>query len=606
MIEQFHFIRPFWLLALLPLLIVCWFLFKQTVLSRSWQSVIDPVLLPHLLNQNSINKPRKSPLIIFFIAALAGIFSLAGPTWEKRPQPLFKQDSALVILLDLSRSMDANDIKPSRLIRARLKISDLLSQRKEGQTALIAYAANAFTVTPLTDDTATIKSLLSSLSTDIMPAQGSHADEAIKKATGLLSNAGIAHGDILLVTDSADADSFDAAQTAVKKGHRISVLAVGTKDGAPIPLDDGGFLKNTQGDIVIPRLDVSSLQKLSQMGHGRFSLMRNDDSDIQYLQALFMAKKLKDKSIDSQLKTDLWQEQGYWLLVLLIPLALLAFRRGYLALLIFFILPIPKQADALTWDDLWLNNNQRAEKALHNNNAKQAAELFKDPQWKGSAEYKAGDYEQAAKYFSQNKSAEGFYNLGNSLAKSKKIPQAIKAYQQALKLNPKHADAKYNKELLEKQQKDNKKSDKNSDKDNKDNKDNKDSKKSPQNKQDKNSKKSSKQQNNNQPEKNKTNKSEPNAEKDNSSQQDKQDKQDKKNNAQKTKQQKQAAKKAQQDAQKNKKESASDDLKQPSLSEQAAQQWLRRIPDDPGGLLRNKFKYQYKRQGYQSDEDKNW
>ena len=200
MIEQFHFLRPVWLLALAPLAVLLWYLVKGRRMSRSWQAVVDPALLPHLLT-GQVQSRRLWPLLMMGLGGMLAIIALAGPVWEKLPQPVFKQQSALVIALDLSRSMDANDIKPSRLARARHKITDILAQRREGQTALIAYAAEAFAVTPLTDDDATIKAMLPGLTTDIMPTQGSSADRALEQAYTLFEHVGIRHGSLLLMSD---------------------------------------------------------------------------------------------------------------------------------------------------------------------------------------------------------------------------------------------------------------------------------------------------------------------------------------------------------------------------------------------------------------------
>ena len=190
MIEQFHFLRPLWLLALIPLIMFSWLLLRRSLFSRNWQSVIDPQLLPHVLI-GTAGKSSRLPLILFFICGLLGIIALAGPVWNQLPQPVYKAKSALVIALDLSRSMDASDIKPSRLIRAHYKVNDILKLRKEGDTALIAYAADAFTAIPLTDDGETITNIVNSLTTDIMPAQGSRADRALSRASELLRNAAI-------------------------------------------------------------------------------------------------------------------------------------------------------------------------------------------------------------------------------------------------------------------------------------------------------------------------------------------------------------------------------------------------------------------------------
>ncbi|MEE8320761.1 MAG: VWA domain-containing protein, partial [Gammaproteobacteria bacterium] len=198
--SQFHFLRPLWLLALIPLIIVIWMLAVRKLGSRSWETVCDAELLPFILIGRSIQTRRWSLGLIGSCGLLA-ILSLAGPTWEQLPQPVFQSQSALVIALDLSRSMEASDIKPSRLERARFKIADLLKLRQEGQTALLVYAGEAFTVTPLTDDTKTIASQLPALTTLMMPAHGSDAGRALKKSEELLKQAGMGEGHILLVTD---------------------------------------------------------------------------------------------------------------------------------------------------------------------------------------------------------------------------------------------------------------------------------------------------------------------------------------------------------------------------------------------------------------------
>ncbi len=171
---EFHFIRPYWLLALIPAIAVLILLLRGKLNQGNWSQVCDAELLPFVLQDRVANQSRFSLFLAMFSSLLV-IFALAGPTWEKIPAPVFRNQAALVIALDLSHSMDANDIKPSRLIRARYKINDILKQRKDGQTALLVYAGDAFTVTPLTDDNETIASQISALTTGIMPRQGSNA-----------------------------------------------------------------------------------------------------------------------------------------------------------------------------------------------------------------------------------------------------------------------------------------------------------------------------------------------------------------------------------------------------------------------------------------------
>jgi len=597
-LSQFHFIRPEWFLAIIPLTLLCWMLLRKKLFSRSWQSVIDPVLLPHLL----IGKPGKTsrmPILLFFIGGLITVFSLAGPAWEKLPQPVFKEQSALVIALDLSRSMDSADIKPSRLTRARHKISDILKLRKEGQTALIGYAAEAFTVSPLTDDTATINALVPSLDTDIMPAQGSRADLAVIKAAELLDNAGIAKGDILLISDGVSKQSQQVFEQQHAAGHRISILGIGTAEGGPITLADGGFLKDDDGSIVMPTLNQSHLRSLALAAGGRFSALTADDTDIKHLLSLLDVNRIKSESKKTEMKADTWREEGSWLLLLLIPFAALAFRKGYLSLLIFFMLPIPQSAEALSWDELWLNDNQRAVQQFELNKNSEAASLFNNPEWKASAHFKAGEFDQALEQLERLDHSEAHYNRGNTLAKMGRIDEAIEAYNQTLKVDPKHEDALFNKEQLEKQQQQQQNNNKNQDKnEQKKNDDENSSSQKNQSDNNKDGKPSEDQQDPQQQEKQKSDSTQQGKTQQNSAEQNKQQPSKSDNE--------QAAQQQAKENEKQQEQQLSQSDKEDELSKQATEQWLRRVPDNPGGLLRNKFKYLYQQQKQQNKESQTW
>ena len=581
MIENFHFLRIEWLLALIPLFIFTGLLIRKRLFSRSWQSVIDPQLLPHLLIGEA-SKNSRLPVVLFMIAGLLAIFSLAGPVWEQLPQPVFKQQSALVIALDLSHSMDASDIKPSRLSRARYKISDILKQRREGQTALIVYAGSAFTVTPLTDDTDTIDSLVSSLSTDIMPAQGSDTSSALNKAAELLKNAGIAKGDIFLISDGIESSALSTIDDVRDQGHRISILAVGTDDGAPIALADGGFLKDANGAIVIPKLDIKRLRSSAFKSGGRFSLLSSDDSDIKHLLGLLDNNGIQTQASETEMQADVWREQGPWLLLLLIPVAALGFRRGYLVILVALLLPYPDNASALSWDELWSNDNQRAAKQLQQGEHQRAAELFTDPEWKAAAHYKASDYQQAVEQLNKLDHADAHYNRGNALAKLGKPQQAIDAYQQALNKDPDHEDAKYNKSLLEEQQQEQQNKQGEGDSDKKD-----------QSKDDQQQSSDQQQPSDNQDQQQADNSQ--NKDDIQESQTSQPDEQKPDNQQQQEKQSSQAENKPADDQSDMQQQDQAESDRQ-ELSEQAAKQWLRKIPDNPGDLLRRKFKYQYNNQ----------
>ena len=223
----------------------------------------------------------------WWLLALAGIIAsvaMAGPAWERIDQPVFRAEQALVVALDLSRSMDAQDIAPSRLARARLKILEMLERRKSGQTALLVYTSHAFTVTPLTDDTDTIAALVNSLSTDIMPSRGSYPEVGIRKGQSLLEQAGVGYGEVLLITDGGGSPAAEkAARDLRDAGFALSVLAVGTREGAPIPRLAGGFVTDGRGNIAVARLEERGLRDLATAGSGRFALLGADDSDIEHL-----------------------------------------------------------------------------------------------------------------------------------------------------------------------------------------------------------------------------------------------------------------------------------------------------------------------------------
>lgn len=591
-LSQLHFIRPAWFYAFIPLILISLALVQSHKQGKSWTNIIDAKLLPHLLVGQSIKKSSTNSLLVFIIGALA-ILSLAGPAWEKRPQPVFKDKSALVIALDLSSSMDAADIKPSRLTRARHKITDILKQRKLGQTALLVYAGSAFVVTPLTDDTATITSLLESLTTDIMPAQGTRTDKALSLAASLLKNADVRQGDILLVTDSIEKQAKKSF-LQIAKQHRISILAVATAQGAPIPLTSGGFLKDRGGNIIVPKLDISSFRDFSSISNGRLSILSADDSDIKTIAALFNQSHIQKnkKTTKTKLKTDSWYEQGPWLLLLILPFAALVFRRGVLFVFIFFIIQQPQYVEASSlWDSLWQTADQQASKKLENNEPAEAAKLFNNKQWKAASYYKNKQYQESIDTLKDIDTADAHYNAGNAYAKLGQADKAIEEYTKSIKLNPKHEDAIHNKKILEKQQKQDQKQKQQS----KNDKNKKDGDKK-QSKSDKNNK--SVNQDNKEGEKKKENQ-------DNKKEQNKDsNKEENKENNSKEDEKKPEEKESKQEKPKKDKETKKQAEKM--KEQQATKQWLRRIPDDPGGLLRNKFKYQYKRQqGRQSEKD-NW
>ena len=597
---EFHFLRPFWFFALFPLAALIWLQFRRGRRGGDWESICDHKLLPHLLITDRVGQASRFMLFFCGLGGLLAILALAGPVWERLPAPVFRNDAALVIALDLSRSMDAADIKPSRLERARYKIADILKQRKDGLTALLVYSGDAFTVTPLTDDGQTINAQLSALSSDLMPAQGSRADLALQLAERLLKQAGLTRGDVLLVTSGVNLTKAEpAAQRLGGEGYRVSVLGTGGSEGAPIPLPEGGFLEDTQGNIVISKLAGPALQQLANGGGGRYQSLTADNSDLTVLLPFF-AKPVEGDGLaaDSQARIELWQEPGPWLLLLLLPIAALAFRRGYLAALLFlFVLPLPEPVQALEWQDLWRTPDQQARQAFESGDPAGAAEKFRRPDWKAAAQYKADRFDDAVKTLDGLETPDAQYNLGNALARMGRYQEAIQSYDRELARNPDHEDARHNKELVEKalqkqqkQKEKQEKQDQNQDGSQEDKSQQGQGSKPPEPGQEGQDQKKSPEPS--APEEEKAGKDESAGEKDEGKREGTSQEQqnDKPEPGQAREQDKPDA--TEQAEQKG------DTEKRPSEEQQASEQWLRRIPDDPGGLLKRKFYYQYQqRQG---------
>jgi len=589
MIEQFHFLRPYWLLVLIPLVFFLWHRFNHQAGSRSWQKVVDSALLPYLLS--SKGQERQSMLwVVLGTAAGLAIIALAGPVWEKLPQPIFRQQSALVIVLDVSRSMDSSDINPSRLTRARHKVADILKLRSEGQSALIAYAAQAFVVTPLTEDVATINALLPSLSTDIMPSQGSKADKALEQALELFANSGVTNGDILLVSDGFTASELDAMQSLLKNSpqFRVSVLGIGTEEGGPIPLSAGGFLKDEGGAIVISRLDETSMRTVAQSGGGEYQAISTSDDDISGLLKAMQSSPFGTDAVESDLQADIWRELGPWLVLFILPLVALVFRRGVIMLIPLLLLPLPPDAQALGWNELWKNSDQRASEAFEQGEHGTAAELFEQGGWKASSHFRAGDYEAALEQWQDLDHPNAHYNRGNTLAKLGRFEEAIDAYKETLKLDASHEDAAYNKkqieDLLQQQQQQQDQEQEQSEESEQSQDQQQDSQQSSGQGENQQEQSGDKQQQENQQ---------------SSGSESEQDQQATENQSE---QQNQPAENEQQSQQESEQMAKMEE----QMSEQAAEQWLRKIPDDPGGLLRRKFLYQYRQRDDHSKAQNPW
>lgn len=331
MMADFHFIRPWWLLGLLPLAWLLFQLFNSLTSDNRWQQEVDAELLSHLLDGHSSAQTR-APVFAVGLLWLIAVIALAGPSWERLLTPVYKGLQERVLVVDLSQSMNATDVKPSRMARVKQKINDVLDLSADSQTALIVYSAVPYVVSPLTDDVQTIRSLLPAINTDIVPAQGSQTSLALQEAIDLLDGSKSKNGSIWLFTDSdIDGSAVALATAARQSGYRISVMGVGSEQGAPIPIRDGGFLKDRNGNIVVVKLKHSPLRKLATAGGGVFTTVSNTDRDLtQMLDADARVDETRVQTDDQRRQAEVWLERGPWILLLLTPLAALVFRRGWL------------------------------------------------------------------------------------------------------------------------------------------------------------------------------------------------------------------------------------------------------------------------------------
>jgi Ca-activated chloride channel family protein len=569
--DALHFIRPLWLF-LLPLVIILPWAWRRTRRpAGDWSKVCDPHLLRWLSVKQVTEQGRHGGPWLAALALLVVILALAGPSWQKLPDTAFSAQDARVIVVDLSRSMLAEDMRPNRLIRARFRLADLLAATEEGQVGLVSYAGDAYVVSPLTSDMNTIANLLPALRPDIIPVAGSRADIALDMAASLFERSGLSRGEVLLVTDSATSRDSAKARELKDRGIITSVLAAGTLEGAPIP-SGGGFVNDRAGNVVIARLNRADLRSVAEAGGGKYTELgaAGTVSDL-WLEQDGSEFARRDDALGER-----WKDVGPWLVLLLLPLALAGFRRG-----LFFVIPllllnglaIPGEASADWWDDTWQRKDQQAYQALAQEDAARAAALAKDPELSGEAWFRSGEYSNALDAWTRGNSADALYNQGNALAHLGEYDAAIAAYDQALSMQPGMADAVHNRAVVEQMKEQEEQEQQQQEGDQGESQD---------------SESSSEQQDGDKSE-------------DSESQQDQEGEQ--------AEQEEGESEGEQQEGEPGEEEGEQQMEYSEAWSEedaQAMEQWLRRIPDDPGGLLRRKFRNQHQRRGAPEDEIKTW
>ncbi|NKB76538.1 MAG: VWA domain-containing protein [Gammaproteobacteria bacterium] len=593
-----------------------WLVWRRLANNSNWSDVIDSHLLSHLVIGNQ-SKIQNLGLWLMCVAWVLTTIAMAGPSWQRMPQPVYPDNEHIVFAFDLSRSMDSDDLSPSRLTRARFKLLDLVNAAKGRQQGLVAFAGEAFVVSPLTDDSETLLNLIPSLDTDTVPIQGSRADLGIQKASELLARTGAYSGSIILLTDGVPPDTERAAKEALAQGYKTSVISIGTSQGAPIRLPNGGFLKDHNDNIVLPGVDVDYLQRIAKVGNGIYTPLLSDGKDVLSLMdhATPLLTSPDSDQITQRFGGDQWHDNGVWLLLPLLLIVSFGFRRGWLLnVVIVSQFALPDSSWAFEWQDLWMRDDQQAAVALKNDEFDiLSSSSLSD--WKGTGMYRLEKYEEAESAFEKQPGAMGKYNLGNTLAKMGKLEQALTAYDQALDEKPNFDDAIFNRDLVKKlldQQTSQSKRSEQSDSRQDDAGESASGQDDGQHQQPQNngdSEQANRDSNNQeqsppspdtgsgQPTKDQQESETIGAKPDRESDQEEmiQDTQDDQD-------QQSPSNLGQEMEDEPVIQSSQDQLTDASTeSEQALSQWLRQIPDDPGGLLRRKFAYQYQRQRSQSN-----
>ncbi|MEH6672524.1 VWA domain-containing protein [Halopseudomonas sp.] len=441
--------RPLWLLLLVPCVLLCWLLYRRINHYSPWHSLL-PAVMRNALLQRQPGKDHAGRFLLLAVAWTVALLALSGPVWEGESPVLKQNRSALVVVLDLSHNMLANDLKPTRLERAKLKIRDLLQMRSDSQVALIAYAGSAHRVTPLTTDQATLINLLAGLSPAIMPASGTDPGSALRLAESIIAPLPREGTQILLITGSVEGEQLTAvAEAAVRLGRQLSILGAGTAEGAPVALPEGGFMRDEQGRIILPRLDNQALASIARRTGASYHDITGDDRDL-----LSLLQPLALTRVSDPERTATRSDQGHWLILLLLPLAALGARRGWLGVLLCaFLLPTTAEASP-AWQDLWQRPDQQAADLLASDQPAAAARRFEDPHWAAWALYQAADYAAAAAAYEQlvrqdPDNPQYHFDHGTALAMSGKLQDALEAYEQTLTRAPDHAAARHNRSRIE-------------------------------------------------------------------------------------------------------------------------------------------------------------
>lgn len=453
-LSQFHFAHPlwFWTLLAIPLVWGIFFLYyRGQQHSYQLEKFIDKHLIPHLLLGREHKKKKLWAYLLFWsLVWVSLVLALAGPRWNFREITAFTRDQSIAILLDLSESMNAKDISPSRLGRAKQKIEDVLNMSKGVKIGLIAFAADPHMIVPMTEDKETIRHLLASLDTDLVYVQGSKLGPALEMAASMLEMEPGNNKAIVVISDGGfeDASAIHTAKRLAEKGIILHAIGVGTLEGAALK-DRQGVVVKKNGSPIISKLERERFREISKIGNGRFFDAGHSEQAALIFEDM---EKRMDVQQEAHKTQRFWEEHFYLFLLPVLPFFLRWYQRGSIfALLLCILIPSYSQASLSSY---FYNNEQQANRAYENGDYAAAGHGFQDPYRKGVAYYRMGDYVSAEEMFRQSTRPEvasnAEYNLGNALVQQNKLRDAIAAYESVLDKWPDHKQAKDNLELTKK------------------------------------------------------------------------------------------------------------------------------------------------------------
>ena len=454
--SQFHFADPmwFWGVIVIPIVgLLYLFVYRSNTNIDKLENFVDKHLIPHLLqNSRTGNISLIRSVLLGSILWLFLMAAMACPRWNFKEIENLTEDKTLLILLDLSKSMDSDDIKPSRLMRARQEIEDILNLNKGVRIGLIGFAANAHIISTITDDMSNIKHLLPVLGTDLVYVQGTRLFAALKTADQMLASERGTNKSILIITDGGitDLDSINLVSALAEKNIITHTLGIGTQQGVKL-IDETGKFMQRDGQILVSKLDKSKLQDISNAGMGKyFDTHHSDNNTQEILDEINVRNNFLEKDTLSQGGRQ-WEDEFYIFVFPVMLVILLWFKKGFSFPIILLVLLTHSQSalgvDII--DQMFLSKEQQAKKSLEEiEDFDTAAMLFDDPYKRGVAYYKAGNFVEAEKYFRSNTrqevQANSLYNLGNALAMQDKLDESIEAYKQALEYDQNNLKAKNN------------------------------------------------------------------------------------------------------------------------------------------------------------------